>query len=200
MVAWGQDSGSVAKTGVAVTPAKEWSFYASVFGYLIPNTRSYVNPSVTADRGALHLEARYNYENLETGSLWVGRNFSFGNKTTLELTPMIGGVFGKSNGIAPGLLASFNYRRLTFDSQAEYLFETDRSESFFYSWSELSYSPVEWFRAGVAMQRTKAYQTELSIQRGLLFGCSYKRVDFTTYIFNLGWTDPTVVFAVGVRF
>ena len=44
----------------------------AVAGYIIPNGTSYVNPVFTADRHWLHLEARYNYENLHTGSLWAG--------------------------------------------------------------------------------------------------------------------------------
>ena len=31
-------------------------------------------------------------------------------------------------------------------------------------------------------------------------GFTYKRVDFTTYVFNLGWADPTVVLALGFNF
>jgi hypothetical protein len=196
-----QQTASATKASTPAPPAaKEWSFYASALGYLIPEDRSYVSPVLTADRRSLHVEARYNYENLATGSLWLGRNFSFGRELTLEITPMIGGVFGRSNGVAPGYLLSVNYRRLTLDSQSEYLFETDRSESFFYNWSELSYSPAEWLRAGFVVQRTKAYETKLDIQRGLLVGFSHKNADFTTYVFNLGWTDPTTVFAIGIRF
>lgn len=175
-------------------------FNASVFTYLVPKGRSYVSPVLTADYRALHLEARYNYENLETGSLWLGYNFSFGNRVKVELTPMIGGVFGQSNGLAPGYLATVTYRRLSVDSQGEYLFDTNRTASFFYNWSEFSYSPAEWVRVGLVMQRTKAYQTKLDLQRGVLAGFAYKRLDFTTYVFNLGWADPTIVFALGVRF
>jgi hypothetical protein len=57
---------------------------------------------LTADRGWLHLETRYNYENLETGSAWVGYNFSGGEKLKWEFTPMLGGVFGNTTGVAPG--------------------------------------------------------------------------------------------------
>jgi hypothetical protein len=113
---------------------------------------------------------------------------------------MIGGVFGDSNGVAPGYLAWVGYRRLSLQSQGEYLFATDRSKSFLYNWSEISYSPVQWFRAGLVVQHTKAYQTTHDVQRGLLVGFSYKSADFTTYLFNLGWTDPTAVFAIGIRF
>ena len=67
------------------------------------------------------------------------------------------------------------------------------------TWSELSYSPVDWFRAGVVVQRTKAYQTPLDTQRGVLAGVSFKSADLSCYVFNFGWTDPTVVLSVGIR-
>ena len=65
---------------------------------------------------------------------------------------------------------------------------------------ELTYSPAEWCRAGMVAQRTKAYHTELDIQRGILVGISHKKINFTTYIFNAGWTDPTVVLSLGFDF
>ena len=96
---------------------------------------------------------------------------------------------------------SLSYAKVELSSQCEYVFDTqDRSGNFFYTWSELSYSPLDWFRAGLVVQRTKVYKTDLNIQRGLLAGFSYKKLDFTTYVFNFGWTDPTVVLAVGVNF
>jgi hypothetical protein len=72
--------------------------------------------------------------------------------------------------------------------------------AFFYNWNELTYSPVEWMRAGLVSQRTRAYHTVLNVQRGLLLGFSHNRFDFTTYVFNAGWTDPTVVFSLAVKF
>jgi len=53
---------------------------------------------------------------------------------------------------------------------------------------------------GLVAQRTKAYHTNLDVQRGILLGFSRKRFDFTTYIFNAGWTDPTVVLSLGFSF
>jgi hypothetical protein len=178
-----------------------WSFTASAYTYLVPDSEDYVNPNFTADRGWLHLEARYNYEAQKAGSLWIGRNFQFGDKLAVELTPMVGGVFGDLNGIAPGYNFSLSYRKVELSSQSEYVFDAEgRSGNFFYTWSELTYSPVEWFRAGLVVQRTKAYQTDFDIQRGLLAGFSYKKFDFTAHVFNFGWTDPTVVLAVAVNF
>jgi hypothetical protein len=197
----------LAQTTMDSTPAgsadaaNAWSFSISTYGYIVPHDRSYVSPTFTAEHSWLHLEARYNYENQETGSLWVGYNLSVGHTLVLEAIPMIGGVFGNTTGIAPGYEVSLTYKRFELSTQGEYVFDTkDQTGSFFYNWNELTYSPVDWFRAGLVSQRTRAYHTELDVQRGLLVGVSHKKVDFTTYIFNAGWTDPTVVLALGFKF
>ena len=56
-----------------------WAFALTADGYVAPNEDGYVSPILVADRACLHLEARYNYENLKTGSLWVGYSFSLGS-------------------------------------------------------------------------------------------------------------------------
>ena len=59
----------------AETPAHAWSLSAMIYGYIVPNDSDLALPIVAADRGGLHLEARYNYEALKTGSVWLGYNF-----------------------------------------------------------------------------------------------------------------------------
>jgi hypothetical protein len=163
-------------------------------GYAVPHAQFYVSPVIAADRGWLHLEGRYNYENQKTGSFWVGYNFSVGSALALRVTPMVGGVFGDTAGIAPGCEVSLTYKRFELASTQEYVFDTkERSESFFYSWPQLTYSPRDWLHLGIVAQRTKAYHTDLGVQRGVLAGFSHKKVTFTTYVFNAGWTEPTVV-------
>ena len=180
---------------------KAWSFSVSATTYVVPDFQEYVQPTFTADRGWLHLETRYNYENLDTGSLWLGYNFAGGEKLEWEFTPMLGAVFGDTTGIAPGYKLSLTYWKLEFSSEGEFVFDTrDREGSFFYNWSELSISPVDWFRFGLVGQRTRAYQSAVDIQRGLLVGFSHKQVDFTTYVFNLDQGKPTWVFAVSLTF
>ena len=180
---------------------KPWSFSASAYTYFVPDNRNYVQPTVTADRQWLHLEARYNYEDLDTGSAWVGYNFSVGEKLSLDFTPMLGGVFGNTTGIAPGYRGTLSWWKLVLYSEGEYVFDTgDRSASFFYNWSELSFSPVEWFRFGLVGQRTRVYESDRDIQRGFLVGFSYKRVDLTAYVFNPDQDKPAVVVAAGVNF
>ena len=208
--AWGQTNA----TGAATVPAtntpptrptepdeRAWSFSVSLAGYLVQGSHDYAQPTLSADRDWLHLEARYNYEALETGSAWMGYNFSVGDKVTLDFTPMLGGVFGDLNGVAPGYEFTLSWWKLELYSEAEYVFDLgDSSGKFFYTWSELSLAPVDWLRFGFVVQRTKSYQTELDVQRGLLVGFNDQKVDFTTYLFNPDQDKPTVVLAVGVTF
>ncbi|HEV2840390.1 MAG TPA: hypothetical protein VGW39_03615 [Chthoniobacterales bacterium] len=197
------DSKATSPPPPVITEADEntWSFSASATTYIVPDFQEYVQPSFTADRGWLHLEARYNYENLKTGSAWIGYNFSGGKKLEWEFTPMLGGVFGDTTGIAPGYRLSLTYWKFEFSSEGEWVFDLRDSEgNFFYNWAELSVSPVDWFRFGLVGQRTRAYQTDVDIQRGLLVGFSYKEMNFTTYVFNLDLDEQTWVFSVGVSF
>src|SRR5205809_4302686 len=183
------------------TAETEWEYSLSVSTYLAQHARDYANPNFTADHDWLHLEARYNYEALKTGSLWLGYNFSVGKKLTLEATPMIGGVFGEITGIAPGYAISISYEPIEFFTQGEYFFDSAiHAGDFFYSWSELSYAPASWCKVGVVVDRTKAFGSNIDIRRGPLVGFKYKKVDFTTYWLHSGTSDSTFIFTVNVNF
>ena len=187
-------------------PAEEpddtaWSFSASAYTYLVPDAGNYVQPTFTADRGWLHLEARYNYEALDSGSAWVGYNFSGGETLAWEFTPMLGGVFGDLTGIAPGYKGSLSWWKLELYSEGESVFDTaDSSDSFLYNWSELTLAPVDSVRFGLVTQRTRAYESDRDIQRGLLVGVNYRRLDVSAYYFNPDDNKPTIVIAVGLTF
>lgn len=191
------------RTAAASEPGdqQEWSFSFATYGYIVPHDQSYVSPVFTTDHQWFHAEARFNYEDQNTGSLWLGYNLSAGRHLTLEVTPMLGVVMGNTTGVAPGYKFALTYKQVTLSSEGEFVFDArNHHDSFFYSWNELTYSPVEWFYTGLVAQRTRAYHTELDVQRGFLVGVSYKRAALTTYIFNAGWTDPTIVVALSFRF
>lgn len=178
-----------------------WSFAAAAYGYVVPDDQSYFSGTFRADRNWAHLEARYNYEDLKTGSVWFGYNLSFGEKLALDVTPMVGGVFGNTNGVAPGCLFELSYKKISLYSEGEFVFDTKNFENnFFYNWNEITYSPTDWLRAGLASQKTRAYQTPLDVQRGFFVGFSHKQLDFTTYVFNVGWASPTILLATGFTF
>jgi hypothetical protein len=182
------------------TSTKPWEFTLITDGYIIPDQQSYVNPNFTADHGWLHLEARYNSEDFRTGSAWIGYNYTAGENLVLNVTPMIGGVFGRTNGVAPGCEASLTYKKVQASISSEYVFATEKSSSFYYNWPQVTYSPVNSLQLGFVAQRTKTYHTSVDTQRGFLVGVSHKNVQVTSYIFNIGWTDPTVVLELGFSF
>jgi hypothetical protein len=178
-----------------------WEFSVAGYTYFVPDDSDYVQPTFTADRDWLHLEARYNYEAHDTGSAWVGYNFSGGETVSWEFTPMFGAVFGATDGVAPGYKGLLGWKKLEFYSEGEYVFDAgDSAESFFYNWSELTFAPVESFRFGMVTQRTRVYQTDREIQRGLLAGYSYKNLDVAGYVFNPDDEKPTFVLSIALTF
>ena len=191
---------STASTTEAAS-STDWEFSASLYTYFIPDDSDYLQPTFTADRGWLHLEARYNYEDLDTASAWIGYNFSGGETLAWEITPMIGGVFGDTTGVAPGYKGSLSWWKLELYSEGEYLVDAeDLSDSFFYNWSELTFSPLDWLRFGLVTQRTRVYDSDRDLQRGLLLGLTWDRFDFSAYVLNPDDSNPILALAVRVDF
>ena len=144
-----------------------WSYAATGMYYSLPDQSDFLLAVAMAERGPLHLEARYNYEALDAGSLYVGWKFSGGKSLTYDLTPIIGAVFGAKQGLAPGFEASVVYGITDFYTEAEYMYDTNANEdSFTYAWSELGFTPLEWLRFGLVGQRTRVYNSDRDIQRG----------------------------------
>lgn len=176
-----------------------WELSGSVFYSDPPGSDDRLTPIVYADRGALHLELRYNYEDLDTAALFAGWNFEHGDELALGLTPMLGAVAGDTDGIAPGLELDLGWRRLAWYAEAEYLFDLDdRDDDFFYSWSTLTYGLTDWLAAGMVIERSKLVDTDFSVQRGLALELQHATgLGFALYAYNLGSDDSYAVFALG---
>lgn len=158
-------------------------------------------PIITADKSNLHIEARYNYEDLKTFSGWVGYNFYGGEDFEYFITTMVGGAVGRTNGIAPGLELTFNLYGFEFYNESEYLFDFESNENnFFYSWTDLTYSPLDWLWFGLSGQRTRLYKTDVEIDRGLILGASYKNLQFTSYFYNLFTDDVFFMLSIAADF
>lgn len=177
-----------------------WEFNAAASFFFIPDD-FFVLPIFTADKNKLHLEARYNYEDKETFSAWVGYNFSGGNNFEYAITPMIGGVVGLSNGMAPGIKITLGFKGFELYSEAEQYFDLETSANhFFYMWSDITYSPNDWLWFGLSGQRTRVYQTDLDIQRGLLLGLGHKGWELTAYFYNIASDDPFLMISLAKTF
>jgi len=141
-------------------------------------------------------------QNFRTGSLWAGYNFDWGGTWHLQVTPMIGGVVGRTQGIAPGCEAELNWKKLNASISNEYVFNTTAtSGNFYYVWNQIAYYPLKWFRCGHAGRRNKIpFERPLEHQEGFLLGVNHKRYQFTTYVLNPGASDGFVQFEVGTTF
>jgi hypothetical protein len=155
----------------------------------------------TVDHGALHLEARYNYEVRNAGSAFVGWKFSGGDAVTWQVTPIVGGMFGAARGIVPGVEASVAWRSLDAYIEAEYV--DDRSEpgnSYYYAWTELGWRAVEWLRVGLVGQRTRAVDVGRELQRGLFAQITVERMTLGVYAFNPDSSARYAIVSLGASF
>lgn len=194
-----QTQAPVAAPAPAESP--KWGFDLSVFTVNPPEDNSYASTVLRADRGSLHVEGRWNYEALHTGSVFVGKTFDWNDPSdqwNLSVCPMAGVVVGDVDGVAPGLLLDAKWKWLEFYDESEYVVSTnDHHDNFIYSWSELTLAPVEWLKFGLAAQRTRAYDTDLSVDRGPLLSLSFKKVTGTVYWFNPDKSHSYVMFTIG---
>jgi hypothetical protein len=178
----------------------KWAVEASALLYFIPDD-FFVLPIVKADKNKLHLEGRYNYEDRKTVSFFGGYNFTGGNKIEYTITPMLGIALGNSDGIAPGLEMDFTWGKFELYSEMEYLFEfNEKSNSYYYNWTEFTFAPKEWLWVGITGQRTRLYQTSLDIQRGLLAGLSWKNASVSGYLFNPFTDDTFGILSLSISF
>jgi hypothetical protein len=158
---------------------------ASVVTYLVPGEENYAQPTVTVDRKALHLQVRYNYEERDAASLWVGYSLAGEGRLSWTFTPMFGGVFGTAAGVAPGYASSLSWRRFEVYSEGEYFANAAApSDSFLYNWSEVSIRPIDALRMGMVTQRTRVLDDAGDLSRGPLVALTIRRVDVTAYLLD----------------
>lgn len=184
-----------------VAPDPKWEASFEVFAYLQQADGNFVVPILGADRGALHLEARYQYEARKTFSAWVGWNFETGKSLRLEVAPMVGAVLGETNGVAPGFEFNLSWKSLSLYGEAEYVVDFEgKAGDFFSYWSELGWQPTPWLSIGLAAQRTRLYQSELSVDRALFVAVTVAPVTVKAYGFNLDGEAPFAILSLAVDF
>lgn len=175
-----------------------WEFAGSAFVVDPPGSEAHATAVLYGQRGPLHLELRYNYEDLDTASFFAGWTFEGGASFAYAATPMLGLVGGRTEGVAPGLVLDLGWRDFAFYSESEYLFDAeDSDDDFFYSWSTLTYGFSEALAAGVVAERTKLVDSEFELQHGLALELAVSRLELGLYSYNLGTNDAYTVVSLG---
>lgn len=190
-----------AEAAPATGAAGAWTGSASAFWYALPDEDDFLLPIVTARRDRLHLEARYNYEDRSTGSVFAGWAFTAGSAVEFEIVPMLGAVAGRTDGAAPAFTMTLDWKRLSIYSENEYVVDfSDHDLNFFYDWSEVTIEAAPWLSAGLVAQRTRTVDTGLDVQRGLLARFAHGRWSGTAYWLNPGSDDRFAVYSAGFEF
>lgn len=186
----------------ASRPAKpSWEFALTAYPTQVRGGENTTSAIAAADRGALHLEARYGYEAIDSRSAFAGWTFSGGETASWELTPLVGGAWGPVQAFVPGLEASLAWGRFDLYVEAEFVRDRNRrSDSYNYAWSELGFKALEWLRVGAAGQRTRAYGGEREFQRGPFLQVSLGPATLGGFWFNPGSKDQVFVASIGATF
>ena len=163
----------------------QWDFSATGYYYLLDDESDYLLAIATAERGRLHLEARYNYEAADTGSLFAGWTFAGGDAVSYELTPILGTLLGAEDGLVPGVEASVAFGIVDLYVEAEYVHDLDEQEdSFTYAWSELGFAASDKWRIGIAGQRLREHDSERDTQRGVFAQFTAGAFTYGAFLFN----------------
>ena len=199
--AFAQQKSSDSLQATVDTIPSPWSFAAAVYHYILPGETNTTTLQGYADYKVLHLEARYNYEDLKTGSVFGGYTFETGNKLVFTATPMIGFVFGNTNGVAPGLETSLTWKKFDFYSETEYVFDFNSKENnFLYTWTELAITPFNNFRTGISGNRTRLFQSDLEVQKGIFIEYSFWKLTAGVHYFNPFSNDDFGIATLAIEF
>lgn len=192
---------AVPQDAVAPAPDSGWTGFFNVDTYLLPEEEDYLQPTIAADRGRLHLEARYNYEDYRTGSAFAGFNAAGGRAVAWTVTPMLGVSFGRTAAAVPAFRGAVTFWRLEASAEGEWAFAFDNEDdSFFYAWLEADLSLTDWMWAGLSSQTTKVFGEPQDTEWGPVVGFAIGPVDLATYVFNLGQSRPSVIVSAILNF
>jgi hypothetical protein len=180
---------------------QETSLEATAFYYAMRDQSDFGAGVIAYNHGSLHLEGRYNYEERGAGSAFIGWTFAGGGDLSYEVTPIAGLLFGSVRGLVPGVEASVAYGAFDASVEAEYVNDLDQhNASYFYTWDELGWSPVQWLRLGLAGQRTRTIESSRVLERGLFAQAIASKAQFGIYVFNPDLGSRYVVASFGVSF
>ena len=188
-----------ANTAAAQENAQAWAFSATALLYVDAGP-SFLLPIVAADHDALHLEARWNYEDLETFSGWVGWTFETGDSLHLAFTPMLGGVAGRSDGIAPGVELTLGWRAFELYTESELVIPLDDQDGYLYTWTQLTWSPSERVGVGLSGQRLRSAGSERTIDFGPMATFQAGPIGLEAYVYNPFSSDAFTVIGASVAF
>jgi len=147
-----------------------------------------LNPTPIASfqmNSGFYAEGRYNYEDINTFSLYMGKTFAKESKLSYSVSAMAGAVIGNLNGGSLAANISIGYKNFYLFSQPQYTFSLENSvNNYTYHWTDLTYSPLDWLSLGLSVQHTKPHYSGSSLEKGIVAEIAYKKWSFPVYAFS----------------
>src|SRR5262245_45440076 len=110
---------------------QQWEAGMELYGNIVPEEPFSITPIVYFNSDAVYFEARYNYEELHTASLYVGKYFSREGKLSFDIAPLVGVVAGDLNAGSVGASIELRWGRWLWSMIPQYTFSwTDHTENF----------------------------------------------------------------------
>lgn len=131
-----------------------------------------------------YAELRYNYEDVQTFSVYGGKKITKGNDFHYSVTPMMGFSAGRFTGISFAANIEAEWKKFYLSSETQYSIATKRvSKDFFFNWSEIGYNITSFFFSGLTVQYTRQ-PGKIIFEPGFLTGLTLNKVSFPVYIFR----------------
>ncbi len=132
-----------------------------------------------------YIEGRYNYEALNTMSVYAGKTFGKKAAISYSASPVIGAVIGRFNGGSIGVNSEADYKKYFFSSQLQYTFSIkNKTENFLYNWSDFSYRALSNIYAGFSVQQINLYKERCKLEKGFFVKASFNNWAIPLYIFS----------------
>jgi len=161
------------------------------------------NPEVTPQfwlkTKKVYCEARYNYEDSNTLSLYFGKPIELSKKKDIELIPMIGGVIGISNGLSIAFSFQTETNNFTSSTQCNYFInKNSNSNNYLFDWSSITYKISKIIGVGGGLQITIPENNYAIIKSGPMASLSFNNFTIEMYGYNLWEKEKT--FSIGLEY
>ncbi|HRQ31394.1 MAG TPA: hypothetical protein PLU49_15035 [Saprospiraceae bacterium] len=145
-----------------------------------------------------YFEWRYNYEDINTLTMYIGRPFSHGEKLIYEIVPMAGISFGQTLGISFGLKLFAEYKGLSFVSEGQLTCDLKRNEnSFIYNRSDLSYWVTHHIGIGIAHQVYAVFTEKTKHVEGPMLSFSFNEVELQFAVLDFSKHEMSFYLGIG---
>ena len=135
-------------------------------------------------RQGVYAELRYNYEDVQTLSIFGGKTIRGSKSLIYVITPMVGFSIGKFTGFSLAANTEFEWSKFYLSCQSQYSIATEKNTpSFFFNWSEIGYNLSPTFFAGLAMQYT-GERNMSDMKPGLMMGLNFNNFSLPCYFFK----------------